>query len=474
VVVVEERMEALEARTRELEARVAELEERRPVTPLPSIPAPKVREWVAPRPKKRRHFGVEGLEDLLGGRVLAWVGGLAVVVGIVLLLAIAVSHGWIGEEARTIMAGVTSLGLLGFGVRLFEHRGRTEAALAATAAGIAGLFATIVVATQVYDLVPAVLGLLGAIAVGAVATGLAVHWRAQGIGALGIVGALAGPALVGAPSEPGTVALLFVAAASATAVLLWQRWNWLAFATFFLTAPQWIAWLFDDGASTVGVVLVTVAFGVLYAAAAAGFEVRMSAPSLRVSSTVLLALNALTCGVAGWFALDGVGSVGVANGWLVALAAGHVAAGVVGLRSKRVSHELSLVALGLGTILVDVAFSQIATGLPLVLGWAAGAVGFAALMKVTRARGADLAFAGFGLGGHLTLALGHALVNEAQAGAGGDDLASRSPRSAPWPWAASSPPASRGTGIGRGGSSSTRPAWRSSRTSQRSPSTAWR
>jgi hypothetical protein len=88
VVVAEERMEALEERTRALEARVAELEGRRPVAARPSLP---VREWVAPRPSipapklrervAARRDPLEGLEDLLGGRVLAWVGGLAVLVG---------------------------------------------------------------------------------------------------------------------------------------------------------------------------------------------------------------------------------------------------------------------------------------------------------------------------------------------------------------------------------------------------------
>jgi uncharacterized membrane protein len=415
VVVAEERMEALEERTRALEARVAELEGRRPVTPLPRIPAPSVpartvREWVAPRPKKRRQLRVDDWEDLLGGRVLAWVGGLAVLVGIVFLLAIAVSRGWIGEEARTVMAGLGSLALLGFGIRLFEHRGRTEAALAATAAGIAGLFATVTVASQVYELVPALLGLIGAIAVGAVATALAIHWRAQGIGALGIVGALLGPVLVDAPSTGGTMALLLVATASATAVLLWQRWNWLAFATFLLSAPQWVWWLLDDEPRAVWTVLALCGFGLLYIAGAAGFEIRMSAPRLRVSSTVLMALNALTLAAVGWFVLE-------SDAWLVALAAAHLAAGFAGMRSKRVSHELSLVALGLATILGDIAFSQIAGGLPLVLGWAAGAVGFAGLVKLARSRSADFAFASLGLGGHITLALGHALAS-----ANSDDL----------------------------------------------------
>ena len=50
-----------------------------------------------PRPAERERARVE---DLLGGRVLGWVGGLAVLVGLVFLLVIAESRGWIGEEAR--------------------------------------------------------------------------------------------------------------------------------------------------------------------------------------------------------------------------------------------------------------------------------------------------------------------------------------------------------------------------------------
>jgi hypothetical protein len=338
------------------------------------------------------------------------VGGLAVLVGIVFLLAIAVSRGWIGEEARTVMAGLASLALLGLGVRVYEHRGRTEAALAATAAGIAGLFATVIVATQLYDLIPAPLGVLGAIGVGAVATALAVHWRAQGIAALGIVGALLGPALVGAPDTAGTTALLFVAAASAASVLLWQRWNWLAFATFFVTAPQWLAFVLGGDVSRCSRGGHRV--GVRPALRRRGGGLRgaheRAAPARRLDRPARAQRVHLRR--RGWITLD-------SDAWLVAVAVAHLAAGLAGIRSKRVSHELSLVALGLATILGDIAFSQIAGGLPLVLGWAAGAVGFAGLVKLAGPRQADFAFASLGLGGHITLALGHALAS-----ANSDDL----------------------------------------------------
>ena len=70
--------------------------------------------------------------------MLAWLGGLAVLAGLAFLLTIAISRGWLGEGARTAARGALSLGLLGAGVWLREHRDRTEAALAAAAVGVAG------------------------------------------------------------------------------------------------------------------------------------------------------------------------------------------------------------------------------------------------------------------------------------------------------------------------------------------------
>ncbi|HET9739608.1 MAG TPA: hypothetical protein VFP78_15935, partial [Solirubrobacteraceae bacterium] len=122
-VTIEARLDALEARTAALEASTGKAwrwpapvelhhplpnARRRPGTlvsdeaappadppPPPAAPAP-----AAPRLE---------LEDLLGGRLLAWVGGAAVVLGLCFLLAIAVSRGWLGEVERTLLAGSASL-----------------------------------------------------------------------------------------------------------------------------------------------------------------------------------------------------------------------------------------------------------------------------------------------------------------------------------------------------------------------------
>ena len=95
--------------------------------------------------------------------MLAWLGGVAVLAGLAFLLTIAVSRGWIGEGARTALAGDAL-------ARPARHR-RLAARAARTAprprwprppSASPGSFATLVVAGPVYDLVPRRVALLGA------------------------------------------------------------------------------------------------------------------------------------------------------------------------------------------------------------------------------------------------------------------------------------------------------------------------
>ena len=56
-----------------------------------------------PTPTGGRQTGLN-FEDLLGGRILALIGAVAVVLSGAFFFALAISNGWIGEAARTVMA----------------------------------------------------------------------------------------------------------------------------------------------------------------------------------------------------------------------------------------------------------------------------------------------------------------------------------------------------------------------------------
>jgi uncharacterized membrane protein len=433
----EERIERLERLVSDLDARVALIEhpEKRPAAaPRPAAPrpaAPPRRAAPAPSgwsvPALRVPSGLDEVEDLVGGRVLAWVGGLAVLLGLVFLFALGISNGWIGEAARTLIGAASSAGLLALGIWLHERKARTEAALACVAAGISGLFVSVTVAAQVYSLLPQLVAVVLAIGVGAVGTALAVRWESRGIAALGILGALAAPVLGGVGGDGGTMVLLLVALASAAGVLLWQRWSWLALAAFAVATPQWVTFVIN-GASPLEEIAVLVAFGALGVAVAVGHELRVRAERLHSVSAYLLALNAVIVAAAGWVALGWMDDAAAGKAWLVGVALVHLGVGLAGPRVARVSTDLGLLSAAIGAVVADAAFALIADGPVLAIGWAATGVGFATLARhARRADGHDPhaeSLAQAGLGGHLALSLVSVLsvVHPAEVFAGSETL----------------------------------------------------
>jgi uncharacterized membrane protein len=137
--VTEERLEAVERRAEALERRMLRVE-----AAALDVVRPRVAEPERPRvaePLEPQRGAVEAarpdrpareldLEQLLGGRVLAWVGGVAILAGLALLFPLAVSRGWIGEGARTAIGFVLSAGLVALGAWLHGRRGRTTSAYA--------------------------------------------------------------------------------------------------------------------------------------------------------------------------------------------------------------------------------------------------------------------------------------------------------------------------------------------------------
>lgn len=375
---------------------------------------------------RRPSMDLPDLEDLLGGRVLAWLGGAAVLTGLAFLMALAVSSGWIGEGARTAMAAVASMALIGAGVWLHERRGRTDAALAALSSGIAAMFAVATVASQVYELIPSGVALLVAVATGSLATWLAVRWESKGIAALGILGAMLAPLLSGAPLDPGSILVLFVAGVAAVAVLVHQGWRWLSFGVICVALPQWGAFLID-GRPTAQILAVLIGFGLLGGLAAVGHELRQRPEKLAATSAFLLVLNAFAVGYAGVVALDTAAGHTAATAFLWGLAGAHLLGGLAAARRRGLPHDLSLLLLTAGTLLGNAAFAATVDGPARTLGWAATAVGFAALAHRRRLPGRDTDLVTLGLGGHLALAILQVLTSDASPGLVGDGEAASLP-----------------------------------------------
>src|SRR5690349_14791025 len=236
---------SVEARLAHLEDRVWTLEGLLGIgskPPLPAAPEP----FPAPPPAPAPHRAPaprRDLEELLGGRILGWTGGIAVVVAAVFFLVMAVRNGWIGREARVELAFAASLALLGAGTWLYERRGKTQAALAAAAAGFAALYASDTAGTALYHLVSPLAGLLIAGAVGAAALAAAVRWQSQEIAGIGIVGSLLAPVLVQAGVSTSALVFMAIALLAAVGVVVERGWAWLGPVAYIVSAPQAADWI---------------------------------------------------------------------------------------------------------------------------------------------------------------------------------------------------------------------------------------
>jgi len=423
---IEGEPEAIEGRLTELTRRLERVERRVfPSATADSQPGPALATRYAAAPVSAQPESLKpspeppgrDLEELLGGRVLAWVGGLAILLGIVFLFGIAIDRGWIDEPMRTVFGFLGSTSLLLAGVWLYERKGRSEAALAAVASALSGLYATLLVATQIYDLIPAAAGLAGAGLVGIVGAAIAVRWKSTIVAAIGILGALLAPVLVGAGVSGLSLGFMAIALTAAVGVLLWQRWDWLSLGAFAVSVPQLVTWFVDTYQEQLPVALgVLIGFWALYVVAALGYELRARVPGeLPIASWLLLLANVVLIAGAGYFALHEAGHPNAAVAWLLGSALGHILLGVLALR-QAINREIGslLVAAGLG--LSVFAFAAALDGPALVVGWALQAAVLAYLAtqasRDATSYGSNaerLLLAG---GVFLGLALGHVLVFE--------------------------------------------------------------
>jgi uncharacterized membrane protein len=401
---VEERLSRLEERLERLESWVQVPADRpapRPAKPVAAKAAP------APAPPKPRPEPLprRDLEELLGGRLLALVGGVAVLVGLTFLVALAVERGWLDEKARTVLAFIGSALLLGLGAWLHENRGRTQASLAACGTGLAGLFLSLTAATVLYDLVPVGLALAAAFVFGAIGAALAVRWDATPIGGLGILGALSAPFLTDAADNAQALLFLAIAEAAAVAVLVWRRWDWLRAGAVALVLVQIADWAFSADPSIARGFPVLALFGALNLAAAVAFELRTKTDTRR-ATTLIIVGNAAVLGALG---AEVAGSRTSTGWWLAGLAVAHAAAGLL-LRLQPRNRTIAIWLFGVGLVAANVAFVVLVSGVAIPIGWAAAAAALALPARAVTGR-PKLVYAV--VGAQVLLAVLHVLAYDA-------------------------------------------------------------
>jgi hypothetical protein len=238
----------LKTRLRRIEARLDALEGpltivHEPVEAPPPSTAPLA---VEPEPdgileeEAARSESLGGLfERLVAGKLLIWLGGIALFLAAIFLIRYSIEMGLTTPRQRMIAAAIFGLALIGLGE--YAKRGRPFAgdvrfAQTFVGAGVAILYATAYGSYSFYQLIdsPTASGVMLAITAGALVLSLR-HGAPAAV--MGLIGGFLTPLLVGNPDAGAVPLLAYLALLDlAVFVIAWRRgWTWLAAAATVLS-----------------------------------------------------------------------------------------------------------------------------------------------------------------------------------------------------------------------------------------------
>lgn len=204
-----------------------------------STPAPDQEEGQAASPEPvaqapRRERPALNFEELFGSRLPIWAGGITLAVAGLFIVKYSIDTGLLSPLVRVLLGLLFALALVAGAEAARRWKATAidpRVAQALGGAGVAAAYADILVATNVYHLVPQWLGFGGLALTTLAALGLALRFGAPSA-LLALVGGLAAPALAGERGASLAPLVLYLAlvVAGLAAVARRQRWPWLTAA----------------------------------------------------------------------------------------------------------------------------------------------------------------------------------------------------------------------------------------------------
>lgn len=200
-----------------------------PPTRRETEPKPAIMEW--PAEVEELSMANIGFEELFGRRLPIWAGGITLAIAGVLIVRFSIEAGLFPPVVRVL--GGLLFGLLLIAAAEAAHRHTEQVrdpriAQALSGAGLATLYASILIASNLYHLVSPVTAFVGLAGVTGGAMGLALRFGSPSA-LLGLVGGLAAPALTasGPANVPLLALYLTLVVGGLFAVSRRQRWTWL-------------------------------------------------------------------------------------------------------------------------------------------------------------------------------------------------------------------------------------------------------
>ncbi len=187
-----------------------------------------------------------GVEFMMGGKAAAFAGIAILVMGIVFLVGYAIQHNWIGPGTRIVLGLLCGGVLVGVG-HLVERKDPKLHLFARvlTGGGSALFYFSVFAAYGIYHLIGPIAAGFGLAASALAVFGLAMAYRSQAVGVLGVLGAFITPLLIGGDIDSGIFPLVYVAVINVPVLLLGVRrkWQLLYNLAFLFTIIHFLVWL---------------------------------------------------------------------------------------------------------------------------------------------------------------------------------------------------------------------------------------
>ncbi|RBP43842.1 putative membrane protein DUF2339 [Roseimicrobium gellanilyticum] len=186
------------------------------------------------------------LEQFMGVKLFAWVGGLALFLGIVFFIKLSLEKGWISETARIAIGYATGLALVGSGWWINARKLYTVLGQTLCATGVVALYGVTFAAHGYYHFpafTPMVsFGVMSAITIGAFL--LAVRMEAQVVAILGMLGGFLTPILCSTGQDNPFGLFSYIALLDIGVLAVAMRMGWLHLAPLAAggTALMQMAW----------------------------------------------------------------------------------------------------------------------------------------------------------------------------------------------------------------------------------------
>ncbi|HEY2517154.1 MAG TPA: DUF2339 domain-containing protein, partial [Polyangiaceae bacterium] len=253
-----------------------------PVAPAHAPPPPAPFDW----------------ESLIGVRLFAWLGGVALFVAAALFLNYSIQQNLISPGLRVMLGlGFGALALAG-GDRLRTQADRAGQALAG--GGVATLYASLYAAYSLYHLVASPVAFGGMVVVTAVAGLMAVRRDAFMLAVLGLLGGFATPYLVSTGEDRPLALFAYTALLNSAVVVVASRKRWpglamLGLAGSGLLFAGWASAYLDTGKAPYALFAAAVLCGIFAVAAPVAWhrEGASSSSAIRFTAAVAAVLPLL-------------------------------------------------------------------------------------------------------------------------------------------------------------------------------------